>query len=280
MRARWEGEEPLRLHTKLVPDRSALAGLDKAYVEGIVDRSLRRLGVERLDLVQLHWWDLDVPGWVEAAGWLDELRQAGKVRLVGTTNFDAASLRKILDAGVPVASQQSQISLLDRRAAGELAALCRERGVTLLAYGSLAGGLLTDRWLETDDPGEAAGLGNRSLTKYKLIQEEWGSWEDFQALLRTLRRVADRHDTTVATVALRWTLDQPETGAVILGATGDGRLRETLRVFDLELGEEDRAAIERVLERGRGPKGAVYGLEREVEGRHGRIMQYDLNRDA
>lgn len=277
---------PVRVHTKLVPDRSALPSLDRAYVERVVDRSLSRLGVERLDLVQLHWWDLAVPGWVEAAGWLDDLRRAGKLRLVGVTNFDAGSLRKVLGDGVPdgvpVTSDQVQISLLDRRAAGSLAALARERGVALLGYGSLAGGLLTDRWLGAPDPTAdgtpVTALPNRSLTKYKLIQQEWGSWELFQELLRALRRVADRHEATIATIALRWTLDQPETAAVVLGATGDRRLGQTLRVFDLELGDEDRAAIESVLARADGPGGQVYGLERDPGSPHATIMKYDLNR--
>jgi len=87
----------IQVHTKLVPDRSALPTLDRRYVESIVDRSLVRLGVERLDLVQFHWWDHQVPGLLDALGWLDEMREAGKIRLLGATNFDAAQLRRIVE---------------------------------------------------------------------------------------------------------------------------------------------------------------------------------------
>ena len=120
-RARYRAEQGsvaagrLRIHTKFVPDRDALAALDRSYVERIIDRSLCRLGVERLDLVQFAWWDYAVPGYVETALWLDELRRAGKIRLLGATNFDVPHLGEIVEAGVPIATQQVQYSLLDRR---------------------------------------------------------------------------------------------------------------------------------------------------------------------
>ena len=103
------------MHTKLVPDLARLASISKATVEGIVDESLRRLRVERLDLVQFHWWDTTVPGAVDTMIWLDEIRRAGKIRLLGGTNFDTAHTRAILDAGVPLVSMQTQYSLLDAR---------------------------------------------------------------------------------------------------------------------------------------------------------------------
>src|SRR5215468_2411647 len=86
----------LRVSTKLVPDLESLAGLRRRDVESIVDRSLVRLGQERLDLVQFHWWDYRVPGYVEAMHWLDDLSSAGKVELIGTTNFDTARLAEVV----------------------------------------------------------------------------------------------------------------------------------------------------------------------------------------
>ena len=93
------GRDRVQVHTKLVPDLEALPSISRAYVEQIVDRSLRRLGVESIDLVQFHWWDFDVPGHVEAAAWLDELRRAGKVRHLGVTNYDRTRLEQLLEAG-------------------------------------------------------------------------------------------------------------------------------------------------------------------------------------
>ena len=78
----------IKVHTKCVPDLDLLPRLTRADVAGLIDRSLRRLATDRLDLVQLHWWDYAVPGWLEAAEWLGELRAAGKIGHIGGTNFD------------------------------------------------------------------------------------------------------------------------------------------------------------------------------------------------
>ena len=99
----------LQIHTKYVPDRSRLAGLTAADVAGTVERSLARLGVEALDLVQFHWWDYAVPGAIDALGWLDDHRRAGRIRHLGVTNFDTPTLTALLDAGLPVVSHQVQV---------------------------------------------------------------------------------------------------------------------------------------------------------------------------
>jgi len=125
----------LRVHTKLVPDLDQLPTVDGAYVERIVDRSLLRLGVERLDLVQFHWWDCTVPRYVEVALELEKLRRAGKIDRIGLTNFDTGQLVEFLDAGVPVLTHQLQYSLLDDRPERGAVDLCRARGIGLLAYG-------------------------------------------------------------------------------------------------------------------------------------------------
>ena len=110
------GELPaVQVHTKCVPDLDRLPTLTKAYTEALVDRSLKRIGVERLDLVQFHWWDLSIPGYLELARHLVELQKAGKIHYLGVTNFDAVHLREILDEGVQVVSTQVQYSVLDRR---------------------------------------------------------------------------------------------------------------------------------------------------------------------
>ena len=89
------GDEALgniRVHTKFVPDLAVLPKIDKAYVEKVIDTSLKRLGMERLDIVQFHWWNYDVPRWIETACWLEELRKAGKILRIGGTNFDTERL--------------------------------------------------------------------------------------------------------------------------------------------------------------------------------------------
>ena len=270
-----EAAHALKVHTKLVPDLDRLATVSKSYLEGIVDESLRRLGVERLDLVQFHWWDYAVPGAVEALVWLDEIRAAGKINLLGGTNFDTAHTAAILDAGIPLASMQTQYSLLDHRPENGLAALCRSRGVGLLCYGTVAGGFLGDRWLGQAEP--LALLENRSLTKYKLIIDDFGGWALFQQLLRACRAIADRHGVDIATVASRFVLDRPGVTAVIVGGRSPKHARANAAVGALRLTPQDRVELDAVLERRQGPEGDTYALERDRTGRHGAVMKNNLN---
>jgi len=266
----------LRLHTKFVPDRDALATMDRAYVARIIDRSLRRLNVERLDLVQFAWWDYDVRGYVETALWLDELRREGKIRLLGVTNFDVPRLREIVDAGVPIATQQVQYSLLDRRPENGMATYCSERGIGLLCYGALAGGFLTHRYLGAE-PLEAP-FANRSLTKYRLIIDEAGGWERYQELLEILRSIADRTGSTIPEVALCWVLQRPPVAAALVGFSGDRSMSDCARTLGVRLSPHDLELLKNWTGEGPTPQGDVFEFEREPGSAHATIMKYDLNR--
>jgi len=275
-RRRTAGKKALEIHTKLVPDRAALAGLDHHYLERVVDRSLRRLGVERLDLVQFHWWDFAVPGWLEAMGGLDALRRAGKIRCLGVTNFDAAHLLPVLQAGIPVITNQVQYSLLDRRAEGALASLAARHGVHLLCYGTLAGGFLSRRWLGRAAPVEP--FENRSLTKYRLMIEEAGGWEAFQALLAGLDRLAAARGVALEALAIAAVLARPRVAAAIVGVR-DGRHTAAHReAAALVLSAAELRALASLRADLRPVPGAVYALERRAGGRHATIMKTDLNR--
>jgi aryl-alcohol dehydrogenase-like predicted oxidoreductase len=231
--------------------------------------------MEQLDLVQFHWWNYDVPGAAETALMLKELKDEGKIRLIGGTNFDTPHTRALLDAGVPLASMQVQYSLLDARPEHGLTALSADRGVKLLCYGTLAGGLIAERWLGLPEP--QGPFSNRSHVKYKLIIDDFGGWDLFQELLATLREIGRKHGVALTAVAMRWVLDRPGVAGAIVGARYAEHLPETLEVFRFALDEADRAALAAVLARRTGPEGDTYALERDREGRHGRIMHYNLN---
>ena len=271
-----QGLPRLQVHTKFVPDYGDLARVDAAYVRRIITRSLQRLRLERLDLVQFHWWDYNIPCWAEAAQALVALRQEGLIANVAATNFDTPHTAALLDAGVPLVGMQVQYSLLDRRPQTALAGLCERRGMHLLCYGTLAGGFFSEHWLGQPEPLE--GITNRSLVKYKLVNDEFGGWAAFQKLLRTLQAIGLRHGVSIATVATRWVLEQPAVAAAIVGARYADRIADTLSVFSLQLDASDHAAINTILAEHPGPAGDTYTLERDKTGPHGRIMKYDLNK--
>jgi len=234
--------------------------------------------VDHLDLVQLHWWDYGVPGYVDTAVWLDELRRAGKIRHVGLTNFDRQRLSEILASGARITSHQVQYSVLDRRPASGLAADCAAKGIGLLCYGAVAGGFLSDRYLGA--PAPVPPLENRSLVKYRLIIEEFGGWDRFQEMLAALRRIASRHGATIGAVAIRWVLDQPGVAGAIVGARHARHLDQIRKACEIVLDDTDRRMIASVQSASRGPEGDVYGLERVRGGPHAAIMKYTLHRDA
>jgi aryl-alcohol dehydrogenase-like predicted oxidoreductase len=265
----------VQVHTKYVPDLDALPRLQRADVVRAVDRSLSRLGVERIDLVQFHWWDYAVPRDVEVALWLDELRRSGKIRHLGLTNFDTPRLGAILDAGVQVVAHQVQGSVLDRRAFGAMRDLCRARSVQLLCYGTLAGGFLSERWRGCAAPRQP--LENRSLVKYRLIIDEWGGWDRFQSLLETLHVIGRRHGVGIGAVAARAVLDEAQVAGVIVGARNAAHLAEVEALLALQLTEAERAALAALQAEAPGPVGDVYALERDKGGPHAAIMRYGLH---
>lgn len=266
----------IQVHTKCVPDLDALPNLTRAQIASAVARSRARLGVETLDLVQLHWWDYEVPGVLDAATWLDDLRRSGRIRHLGLTNFDTAHVEAIAASGVPVVSHQVQYSVLDRRPSGRMAETCRRHGIGLLTYGALAGGFLSERWL--GQPAPRQPLENRSLIKYRLIIDECGGWDYLQALLNAMKAVADGHDTTIGAVAIRWVLDQPGVAAVIVGARHGRHLAASVAADSLRLDAADHARIAAIQTSAAGPAGEVYALERDRGGPHAAIMRYDLQR--
>jgi aryl-alcohol dehydrogenase-like predicted oxidoreductase len=225
--------------------------------------------------VQFHWWDYALGDWFAALEALGDARARGSVRHLGVTNFGTAHLQRMIEGGLPIVSHQLQYSILDRRPSREMAPLCVQHDVGLLCYGALAGGFMHRRWLGAPEPREP--LENRSLVKYKLIIDDCGGWERFQELLRVLDAIAQRHGVGIGTIAIRWVLEQPGVAGVIVGARDASHLGETLAAGALAFSERDRNELHDFLAGYGTPAGDVYELERDREGRHGRIMRYNLN---
>ncbi|MFN0179773.1 MAG: aldo/keto reductase [Gemmatimonadales bacterium] len=276
-RRRAAGVALPQVHTKFVPDLAALPRLGRRYLERVIDRSLQRLGMERLDLVQFHWWDYAVPRYLDTLGWLGDLVRDGKIRLVGLTNFDTVRLRECLTTGVPLASVQLQYSVLDQRPARGLDRVADANRVALLCYGTLAGGFLSDRWLGAPEPAEAE---NRSLVKYRLVIDDIGGWPAFQRALAALAAIGRRRGVPTAAVAIRWVLEQRGVAAAIVGCRKAEHFRMIESVFGWRFETTDAKELADAAGSRPGPQGDVYEAERIPGGRHAAIMRYDLNAQA
>ncbi len=210
--------------------------------KGVGER-LERLGVDRIDLLQFHWWTFEHPAWLDALHEMTKLREDGLIGAIGVTNFDAAHLALALADCIPIATNQISFSLVDRRAAGALSELCGRTGVRLLAYGTLCGGFLSERWLGKPEPTEIADW---SRSKYKRFIDVAGGWSAFQGVLATADRVARKHKVSISNVATRWVLDHEAVAACIIGARlGESEHRaDNLKLFDFALDDEDKAMLE------------------------------------
>ena len=226
--------------------------MTRGVVEQAVDVSLRRMDIDRLDLLQFHWWEYQDESYLDALSHLSDLRDEGKIRHVALTNFDTERLKRIAGHGIKIVSNQVQFSLIDRRPEVEMAQFCLDQGIHLLAYGTLCGGLLSDRYLGAPEPSRAA-LNTASLSKYKQMVDGWGGWELFQELLGALRSVADTHQVNIANVAVRYVLDRPAVAGAIVGVrlgVSENRA-DSARVFEFNLDQSDLAQIDAVLIRSR-----------------------------
>ncbi len=271
-RATLPDPDSIQVHTKFVPDKATLAELDDATIDAVIDRSRRRLGVDTLDLVQFHWWDYEVPGLMRLYDRLLNAQLKGRIRFIGVTNFNTPELRKLIDRSASIVSMQVQYSLVDRRPERQMADACREANIGMFAFGALAGGYLSDRYLGQPPP-EAP---NRSLTKYGLIIDDAGGWDAFQALLGTLGTIADKHAAGIDQVAARWVLDRPGVSAVILGIGSRSRAKQNQRLGQLALDDADREAIAAGLAAMRIPDGEPYDLERDSSSVHSGIIRTNL----
>ena len=215
-----------------------------ATVRAAVRRSLDRLRTEAIDLLQFHAWRYADPSWLDCLFALQELKDEGWIRHLGLTNFDAVHLDMVLHSGIEVVSNQVSFSLFDGRAAGAMTDVCLRHGVQLLAYGTLAGGLLTERWHGAADPGPE-GVETWSEMKYRRFVEAAGGWDRLQTLLGAMRVVAAKHGVSMANVAARAILDRPAVAGVIIGARlgRSEHIADNLRLSSLKLDAEDRETL-------------------------------------
>ncbi|PGH14761.1 hypothetical protein AJ80_05805 [Polytolypa hystricis UAMH7299] len=222
----------------------------KDLVRQAVSQRLANTKSEKVDLLQFHWQHYENSQYIQS---LKYLEADDRVTVVGLCNFDTKRLVEIVDAGINIATNQVQFSLIDNRPMFLMGEACEKHNVKLLTYGTLCGGFLADKWLGKDEPDIFGVDMTPSHRKYLEMINIWGGWSLFQTLLSTLSTIARKHSVTVSSVAIRWVLDFPYVGAVIIGARMgvSEHTDDNMGVYGWRLDDEDVAMVEDVLKQSR-----------------------------
>lgn len=245
---RGEAElEKVQAFTKFVPNPGPMT---QSIVEHYVDKSIRRMNVESIDLLQFHWWDYNDTRYIDALYHLTDICDKGKIRHIGLTNFDTERVEVMIKEGFHLVSNQVQHSIIDQRPQIKMAAFCQKNNIRLLTYGVLCGGFLSKKYLGKPEPVKSE-LDNYSLQKYKNMIDVWGGWNLFQELLSVLDCIAKKHNVSISNVATRYILDKPAVAGVIIGVRLglSEHILDNSRIFSLHLDSDDLEGIKSVTSR-------------------------------
>lgn len=217
-------------------------GLSRAHVVAGVEASLRRLGTDYLDLLQVHRWDPETPI-EETLRALDDLVRAGKIRYLGCSNFAAWQLTQSLWISdrrgfASFVSVQPRYSLLDRAIEAELVPACRTFGIGIIPYSPLAGGILTGKYRGGARPEgsrgadqEGAGFFARQMAgKDEAVVERLAGW-------------AEARGKSLGDLAIAWLTSQPEVSSVIAGVTAPEQIESNVSAAEWELGADEIAEV-------------------------------------
>lgn len=230
--------------TKFVPNPGPMT---RSIVERYIEKSIKKMNVKSIDVLQFHWWDYTDTGYLDALHHLTNLCDEGKIRHLGLTNFDTDRMEIMIEQGFKLVSNQVQYSIIDQRPQIKMVPFCQKNKMHLLTYGTLCGGFLSKQYLGKTEP-TGSELDTYSLQKYKNMIDAWGGWNLFQELLTVLNQIAIKHGSSIANVATRYILDKPAVAGVIIGARlgiSENR-QDNLKVFSLQLDKEDDEKIKSV----------------------------------
>ncbi|KAH8963286.1 hypothetical protein BDL97_04G000200 [Sphagnum fallax] len=168
-------------------------------------------------MVQFDWWDYRNVHYFNSMKLVYTLKLEGKIKELGLTNFDTLHMAKLYEEwAIPIVSNQVAYSIIDRRPEKKVVAWCWKHNVKILAYGSLLGGFLSEKYLGGPEP-QTFELTTQSLSKYKRTIDQWGCWMLFQLLL-ALSQITDKYEVSISNVAVCYIADKPAVAAVIIGA--------------------------------------------------------------
>jgi aryl-alcohol dehydrogenase-like predicted oxidoreductase len=227
-------------------------GLSRKHILASVEASLERLGLDYIDLYQVHMWDSATP-LEETLRTLNQLVMSGKVRYIGASNFSGWQLQKAVDLSrqhglEQFVSLQPLYNLLDRELEWELLPLCLNEGLATMIWSPLRGGWLSGKYSQDmEAPPEDTRVKKASEQGWS---ESWNAYANERTwrILDALRNIANELDRSVAQISLRWLMQRPGVTVPIIGASKMRHLKDNLGAADFELSEEHMATLNEVSE--------------------------------
>lgn len=233
--------------TKFVPNPGPMT---KNIVGHYIGKSLEKMKTDCIDLIQFHWWNYNNPSYIDALIHLSNIRDDGKIKHIGLTNFNTSQLQIIKEQGIHIVSNQVQYSILDQRPERLLVPFCKKNNIQLLSYGTLLGGFLSEKYLNSSEPTRVE-LYTASLQKYYDMITTWGGWDLFQELLHVLDKISQKHECSIANVSASYILQKPTVVGVIIGTRLgiSEHMEDNSKVFELHLDSDDLLMIKSITQK-------------------------------
>jgi aryl-alcohol dehydrogenase-like predicted oxidoreductase len=220
-------------------ERTFIHDLRPSAIRQELEHSLSRLNIERIDLYQCHWPDPKTP--IEAT--LEEMlkmQSEGKINHIGVSNFNQPLLEKALRVA-PVVSVQVHYSLLERSVEeGHLLQFCKKRGIGVMTYGSLGGGILTGKY--KNRPTFPKKDARRFFYPFYNGQE----WRRYHGFVEAIRKIAQEKNNPLVQVALNWLIQQSGVTTALVGARTMEQVEKNAQTIQGELSESDLIQIEKI----------------------------------
>lgn len=224
------------------PVRNGLTAIDAHHITKAIDGSLKRLGVEYIDLYQMHWPDTVVPR-EQSMRAFDGLVKSGKIRYLGTSNDNAYGTTKSnmiseYEGLARFESIQNNFSLLNRRFLDDMEEMCRRESISLLPYSPMAGGVLSGKYnLDPEAPGRFTTYAKASEARTRTMAKRFLNEKTLESTEKYMKIAADL-GISPATLAIAWSKQFDFVASTIIGANSLSQLEESLAAMDLQLNSE------------------------------------------
>jgi len=232
----------------IIASKASPPHFTKEKLRQACERSLRNLHTDYMDLYQLHWpnWDLPVQETLET---LEKLKQEGKIRAYGVSNFGPQDLNECLETDFKICSNQMAYSLLFRTVEYEVLSLCKDNHISILCYSPIMQGLLTGKFNSIEEvPEDRQRTRHFSRSRVEARHNEEGAEKETMEAVARIRKISEDAEISMTSLSIAWLLSQPSVTTAIVGGRNASQVKENARAGDVELAPEIKERLSQATE--------------------------------